>query len=161
MKRRYKSVTALAAIIALACAAVLYFFYPNPSAHLQRTSGVAKEHLTCRSKSSCKESVQIGDLRFDCNARALGASNSCPKFYIVGENASAEYYLQPSVLTLLTGSPGTPVLIRFEQRGRVVYQTGYQDIQEDYLWPGSILLIALFFALFVVIKHHSYFRKEI
>jgi hypothetical protein len=160
MKSRCKRISVLVAIIVLACAAVHYFFYPNPHTPLQQVSGLVTEYSICRSKAGCKKSVQIADLHFDCSANALGASNSCPKFYVVGENASAEYYFQPSVLTLLTGSPDTPVLIKFEQGGRLVYQTTFQKIQDQYRWPGSMLLIALFCALFVVIKHHSYFRTE-
>jgi hypothetical protein len=160
MKSKHKRGAVLAACIALTLAGVMYFFYPNPLMHSRQVSGVAQEYQSCRSKSSCKASVQIGDLKFSCRADPLGASNSCPAFYLVDEKASAEYYLQPSVLTLLLGTSDTPVLIKFEQRGRVVYQASYQDIQDGYLWPGSMLLIVIFGCLFGAIQRHSYFTKK-
>lgn len=160
MKKNIKRSSILALAVLAIFSWIVYLFYPNFYGEILRADGVVEEYQSCRSKSSCKTSVKIGQLRFDCYSSPLGAANSCPKFYIVGQSASAIYYLQPSLLTYLTGTSHTPVLITFLQNNKIVYQVSRSDIQREYIWPGSVLLFAIFIALFYMMNQHSYFRRE-
>lgn len=160
MKRNIKRSAVLALAVLVIFSWIVYLFYPDFSGEILQADGVVEEYQSCRSKSGCKHSVKIGQLRFDCHSSPLGAANRCPKFYIVGQSASAIYYLQPSLLTYLTGTSHTPVLITFRQNNHVVYQVSRSDIQSEYIWPGSFLLCVIFISLFIAINQHSYFRKE-
>lgn len=160
MKKNIKRSSVLALAVLAIFSWIVYLFYPNFSGEILRADGVVEEYQSCRSKSGCKHSVKIGQLRFDCHSSPFGATNRCPKFYIVGQSASATYYLQPSLLTYLTGVSHTPVLITFRQNNQIVYQVSRSEIQGEYIWPGSGLLCAIFAVLFFAINQHSYFRKE-
>lgn len=140
---------------------MLYLFFPRPDGNFLRVKGYALEYRTCRSKGSCSETVQIEGVRFDCRPNPMGSSGSCPKFYKIGEEAIADYYLQPTLLSFLTGSPDIPILIKFKQGDVLVYSVDMYDIRSKYIWPGSDLLCSIFIALFIAINQHSYFRKEV
>lgn len=160
MKKKIKRSLVLALAVLGVFSSIVYLFYPDFSGEILLADGVVEEYQSCRSKSGCKHSVKIGQLRFDCHSSPLGAANRCPKFYIVGQSASATYYLQPSLLSYLTGTSHTPVLITFRQNNQIVYQVSRTEIQSEYIWPGSGLLFVVFVVLFFAINQHSYFRKE-
>ncbi|MEO8022286.1 hypothetical protein [Polaromonas sp.] len=143
----------------LACLGLFWWLYPQaPYSDLKVVEGIPFEFKSCG--RHCDTGVQIGDVILACSVSPLASSYACGKWYVPDAPAKATYFRMRTMMSLVFGGPGTAVLLRLEQNGKVIPNYTRESFAVAYTL-GSILVILVFATPCFLLMQLALFIKKV